>query len=696
MKFYIKHSMTGRLRVHMDMKHMSFKQADILEYYIKNIETVTSVKVYEKTCDAVIEFSGDKVQIINELKHFTYSQVAVPDDVLNSSGREMNSYYQDKLVNKVFLRAASKLFLPISVRNVVTTVKSVKYIGSGIKTLLKGKMEVPVLDATAIGVSILRNDFNTAGSVMFLLGIGEIIEEWTHKKSVGDLARTMSLNVSKVWLKTADTEVLVPVNEIKNGDEIIVHVSNVIPFDGVVVTGEAMVNQASLTGEAVPVSKNTGSTVFAGTVIEEGELTIKVKQSGGNSKYDKIVKMIEESEKLKSGLESKAEHLADSLVPYTLGGTALTYLLTRNVTKALSILMVDFSCALKLAMPITVLSAIRQAGQNDITVKGGKFLEAVAAADTIVFDKTGTLTKAAPTVKYVYSFNGDSEDELLRMAACMEEHFPHSMAKAVVDAAAKKNLRHEEMHTKVEYIVAHGISTTINNKKTIIGSYHFVFEDEGCTVPEGRQEMFDNLPEEYSHLYLAIEDKLAAVICIEDPVRPEAKEVISSLKELGISKVVMMTGDSERTAKAIAGKVGVDEYYSEVLPEDKASFVEKEKAAGRKVIMIGDGINDSPALSAADVGIAISDGAQIAREIADITVSADDLGQIVYLKDLSNNLIKKINRNYRTIVSFNSGLIALGVLGVIQPTTSALLHNTSTLFISMNSMKNITLAEEHK
>ncbi len=674
MKFYIKHSMTGRLRVHMDMKHMSFKQADILEYYIKNIETVTSVKVYEKTCDAVIEFKGDKAQIINELKHFTYSQVVVPEDVLNSSGREMNSYYQDKLVNKVFLRAASKLFLPISVRNVVTTVKSVKYIGSGVKTLLKGKMEVPVLDATAIGVSILRNDFNTAGSVMFLLGIGEIMEEWTHKKSVGDLARTMSLNVSKVWLKTADTEVLVPVNEIKNGDEIIVHVSNVIPFDGVVVTGEAMVNQASLTGEAVPVSKNTGSAVFAGTVIEEGGLTIKVKQSGGNSKYDKIVKMIEESEKLKSGLESKAEHLADSLVPYTLGGTALTYLLTRNAIKALSILMVDFSCALKLAMPITVLSAIRQAGQNDITVKGGKFLEAVAAADTIVFDKTGTLTKAA----------------------CMEEHFPHSMAKAVVDAAAKKNLRHEEMHTKVEYIVAHGISTTINNKKTIIGSYHFVFEDEGCTVPEGRQEMFDNLPEEYSHLYLAIEDKLAAVICIEDPVRPEAKEVISSLKELGISKVVMMTGDSERTAKAIAGKVGVDEYYSEVLPEDKASFVEKEKAAGRKVIMIGDGINDSPALSAADVGIAISDGAQIAREIADITVSADDLGQIIYLKDLSNNLIKKINRNYRTIVSFNSGLIALGVLGVIQPTTSALLHNTSTLFISMNSMKNITLAEEHK
>ena len=586
------------------------------------------------------------------------------------------------------------MFLPIPFRNTITAIKSVKYIANGVKTLAKGKMEVPVLDATAIGVSILRNDFNTAGSVMFLLGIGEIMEEWTHKKSVGDLARTMSLNVSKVWLKTSDTEVLIPVNQVKNGDEIIVHVSNIIPFDGVVTSGEAMVNQASLTGESVPVAKRIGMSVFAGTVIEEGELTIKVKQNGGNSKYDKIVKMIEESEKLKSGLESKAEHLADSLVPYTLGGTALTYLLTRNVTKALSILMVDFSCALKLAMPITVLSAIRQAGQNDITVKGGKFLEAVADADTIVFDKTGTLTKATPTVKCVYSFNGDSEDELLRMAACMEEHFPHSMAKAVVDAAARKGLRHEEMHTKVEYIVAHGISTTINSKKTIIGSYHFVFEDEGCSVPEGKEELFDNLPTQYSHLYLAIEDKLAAVICIEDPVRPEAPEVIARLKELGISKVVMMTGDSERTAKAIAGRVGVDEYYSEVLPEDKASFVEKEKKAGRKVIMIGDGINDSPALSAADVGIAISDGAQIAREIADITVSAEDLGQIAFIKDLSNNLIKKINRNYRTIVSFNSGLIALGVLGIIPPTTSALLHNTSTLLISMNSMKDIPVEVE--
>ena len=689
MKFYIKHSMTGRLRVHMDMKHMSFKQADILEYYIKNIETVTSVKVYEKTCDAVIEFSGDKVQIINALKHFTYSQVAVPDDVLNSSGREMNSYYQDKLVNKVFLRAASKLFLPISVRNVVTTVKSVKYIGSGIKTLLKGKMEVPVLDATAIGVSILRNDFNTAGSVMFLLGIGEIIEEWTHKKSVGDPARTMSLNVSKVWLKTADTEVLVPVNEIKNGDEIIVHVSNVIPFDGVVVTGEAMVNQASLTGESEPVRRGEGTSVFAGTVVEEGEIVFRVKRAGGSSKYDKIVRMIEESEKLKSGLESKAEHLADKLVPYSLGGTALTYLLTRNTTKALSILMVDFSCALKLAMPITVLAAIRQASQASATVKGGKFLEAIAEADTIVFDKTGTLTKAKPTVSRVYSFNGMPEDELLRIAACLEEHFPHSMAKAVVNEAGRRNLMHEEMHSKVEYIVAHGISTFINTSKVIIGSHHFVFEDEACVIPAGKQELFDSLPDDCSHLYMAINGQLAAVICIIDPLREEAPKVIEGLKKAGISKVVMMTGDSERTAASIARKVGVTEYYSEVLPEDKAKFVDKERAAGRKVIMIGDGINDSPALSAADVGIAISDGAEIAREIADITVGADDLNQILMLKKLSDSLIKKINRNYRVIVGFNSALIALGVTGVIQPTTSALLHNTSTLVISLESMKNL-------
>ena len=689
MKFIIKHDVPGRIRVHMDASGMTFTQADTLQYYLKNLQGVTNAKVYERTADAVVEYRCSRKTVIEAIAKFRYSNVEVPEDVLATSGRAINSHYTEKLADQVLWRMTKKLFIPAPVCAVLTTVSSMKYIYKGIRTLIDRKLEVPVLDATAIGVSILRRDFNTAGSVMFLLGIGEIIEDWTHKKSVDDLARTMSLNVNKVWLKTDDAEVQVSVKDVKDGDNVIIRMGNVIPFDGTVISGEAMVNQASLTGESVPVAKNEGMSVFAGTVIEEGGLTIRVRQNGGKSKYDKIVNMIEESEKLKSGLESKAEHLADSLVPYTLGGTVLTYLLTRNVTKALSILMVDFSCALKLAMPITVLSAIRQAGQNDITVKGGKFLEAIADADTIVFDKTGTLTKAAPTVKCVYSFNGDNEDELLRMAACMEEHFPHSMAKAVVDAAARKNLSHEEMHTKVEYIVAHGISTTINNKKTIIGSYHFVFEDEGCHIPEGKEEMFDKLPTQYSHLYLAIEDKLAAVICIEDPVRPEASEVIARLKELGISKVVMMTGDSERTAKAIAGIVGVDEYYSEVLPEDKASFVEKEKNAGRKVVMIGDGINDSPALSAADVGIAISDGAQIAREIADITVSADNLLQIAFLKDLSNNLIKKINRNYRTIVSFNSGLIVLGVLGIIPPTTSALLHNTSTLLISMNSMKDI-------
>ena len=566
---------------------------------------------------------------------------------------------------------------------------SLKYIWKGIKCLWARKIEVPVLDATAIGVSVARWDFSTAGSVMFLLGIGEILEEWTHKKSVDDLARTMSLNVSKVWLKTEDQEVLVPASKIKAGDRIVIRMGTVIPFDGDIVDGEAMINQASLTGESVSVRKTVGSYAYAGTVVEEGEITVGVKQVSGNSRFDKIVTMIEESEKLKSGVESKAEHLADRLVPYSLGGTALTYLLTRNVTKALSILMVDFSCALKLSMPISVLSAIREANLYNITVKGGKYLEAVAEADTIVFDKTGTLTKATPTVVDVVPFDGRTPDELLRIAACLEEHFPHSMAKAVVNAAKEKNLDHEEMHSKVEYVVAHGISTTIDDKNVIIGSSHFVFEDEKCTIPEGKQELFDSLPEEYSHLYLAIENQLAGVICIEDPLREEAKTVVAELKKTGFGKIVMMTGDSDRTASAIAKRVGVDEYYSEVLPEDKAAFVEKEKAAGRKVIMIGDGINDSPALSAADVGIAISNGAEIAREIADITVGADDLGQIVTLRRLSNRLMKRIQSNYRFIVGFNSGLIVLGVTGVIQPTTSALLHNTSTLAIGLKSMKNL-------
>ena len=537
---------------------------------------------------------------------------------------------------------------------------------------------------------LLRN-FSTASSIMFLLGIGELLEEWTHKKSVDDLARSMSLNVSKVWLRTPENqEILVESSKIEKGDKVVVHMGNVIPFDGEVLDGDAMVNQASLTGESVPVQRTVGNTVFAGTVVEEGEITIRVKEVEGNNRFDQIVTMIEESEKLKSELEGKAEHYADKLVPWTLGATGLTYLLTRNVTKAMSILMVDFCCALKLAMPISVLSAIREASLYNVTVKGGKFLEAVAEADTIVFDKTGTLTKAHPTVVDVVNFNDEySSDDMLRVAACLEEHFPHSMAKAVVDAASKKGLSHEEMHTKVEYIVAHGIATSINGKRTVIGSYHFVFEDEKCVVPAGKEPLFESLPLYYSHLYLAIEGKLSAVICIEDPLRDEAAAVVTSLKKAGISKVVMMTGDSERTASVIAKKVGVDEYYAEVLPEDKAAFVEREKDKGRKVIMIGDGINDSPALSAANVGIAISDGAEIAREIADITVGSDDLYQIVTLKYISNALMKRIKSNYRKIVGFNSGLIALGVAGVLPPTTTALLHNGSTILISVNSMKNL-------
>ena len=548
---------------------------------------------------------------------------------------------------------------------------------------------MPVLDATAIGVSIARNNMNTAGSIMFLLGIGEILEEWTHKKSVDDLARSMSLNVGKVWLCQGEQDVLVSTSDVREGDLVRVHMGNIIPFDGTVVSGEAMVNQASLTGESIPVQKNAEGIVYAGTVLEEGELVIRVDQTNGSSRYEKIVTMIEESEKLKTSMESKASHLADKLVPYTLLGTGLTYALTRNATKALSVLMVDFSCALKLAMPISVLSAIREASLHNITVKGGKYLEAMAEADTIVFDKTGTLTKANPTVVDVVSFNGQDSDELLRIAACLEEHFPHSMAKAVVDAAAEKNLEHEEVHSEVEYIVAHGISSMIDGQKVVIGSHHFVFEDEKCTVDPEKMDTFNSLPPEYSHLYMAINNRLAAVICIEDPLREEAAAVIQSLKMAGIGKVVMMTGDSDRTAKAIAKKAGIDEYYSEVLPEDKANFVEKEKAKGRKVIMIGDGINDSPALSAADIGVSISDGAEIAREIADVTIGADNLYEIVTLKALSNSLVKRIDKNYRFIVSFNAGLIVLGVAGIIPPTMSALLHNGSTLAIGMKSMENL-------
>lgn len=691
MKFTIKHESRGRMRVHMEQYRMTYEQADTLLYVIHNHRNVTFVKVYDRTADAVIEYVGDREQIIELLRHFHYESANVPQTVIKTSGRELNNSYQEKLIGSVVWHYSKKLLLPLPIRIALTIGRSVKYIGIGLKCLLQRKIEVPVLDATAITVSLITKDFSTASSIMFLLGIGELLEEWTHKKSVDDLARSMSLNVSKVWLRTPENqEILVESSKIEKGDKVVVHMGNVIPFDGEVLDGDAMVNQASLTGESVPVQRTVGNTVFAGTVVEEGEITIRVKEVEGNNRFDQIVTMIEESEKLKSELEGKAEHYADKLVPWTLGATGLTYLLTRNVTKAMSILMVDFCCALKLAMPISVLSAIREASLYNVTVKGGKFLEAVAEADTIVFDKTGTLTKAHPTVVDVVNFNDEySSDDMLRVAACLEEHFPHSMAKAVVDAASKKGLFHEEMHTKVEYIVAHGIATSINGKRTVIGSYHFVFEDEKCVVPEGKEPLFESLPLYYSHLYLAIEGKLSAVICIEDPLRDEAAAVVTSLKKAGISKVVMMTGDSERTASVIAKKVGVDEYYAEVLPEDKAAFVEREKAKGRKVIMIGDGINDSPALSAANVGIAISDGAEIAREIADITVGSDDLYQIVTLKYISNALMKRIKSNYRKIVGFNSGLIALGVAGVLPPTTTALLHNGSTILISVNSMKNL-------
>ena len=689
MKFVIKHEIKCRIRIHILQSRMTFEQADTLEYYLSNNKLVTSVKVRERLQDATISYIGSREDIIKLLTSFKYNNVEVPDVYLQNSGRELNREYWDKLVNKVFLYGANKIFLPNPIRECITLTKSVKYLWNGVRTLASRKIEVPVLDATAIGVSVARNNMNTAGSIMFLLGIGEILEEWTHKKSVDDLARSMSLNVGKVWLCQGEQDILVSTSDVKAGDLVRVHMGKIIPFDGTVVSGEAMVNQASLTGESIPVQKNAEGIVYAGTVLEEGELVIRVDQTNGSSRYEKIVTMIEESEKLKTSMESKASHLADKLVPYTLLGTGLTYALTRNATKALSVLMVDFSCALKLAMPISVLSAIREASLHNITVKGGKYLEAMAEADTIVFDKTGTLTKANPTVVDVVSFNGQDSDELLRIAACLEEHFPHSMAKAVVDAAAEKNLEHEEVHSEVEYIVAHGISSMIDGQKVVIGSHHFVFEDEKCTVDPEKMGTFNSLPPEYSHLYMAINNRLAAVICIEDPLREEASAVIRSLKMAGIGKVVMMTGDSDRTAKAIAKKAGIDEYYSEVLPEDKANFVEKEKAKGRKVIMIGDGINDSPALSAADIGISISDGAEIAREIADVTIGADNLYEIVTLKALSNSLVKRIDKNYRFIVSFNAGLIVLGVAGIIPPTMSALLHNGSTLAIGMKSMENL-------
>lgn len=689
MKFVIKHEIRGRIRVHLIGKAMSFAQADTLQYQFEQMKDVTAVKVQERTMDVTICYIGSRKHIITALGQFSYDKVEVPEVYLKNSGREMNRFYWDKLVDQTVVHFVNKIFLPAPLRAGIATVRSVKYIVQGVKTLAKRKIEVPVLDATAISVSLIRGDYKTAGAVMFLLSMGEILEEWTHKKSVGDLARSLSLNIDKVWLVTDDTEVQVSAAQIKEGDRIRVHMGAVIPFDGIVMEGEALVNQASLTGESLPVRKAAESPVYAGTVVEEGEITLLVKEGTGSSKYEKIMTMIEDSEKLKSSLEGKAEHLADRLVPYTFLGTGLTLALTRNTVKALSVLMVDFSCALKLAMPLSVLSAIRESSVHDITVKGGKFLEAVAEADTIVFDKTGTLTKAQPTVVEVIPFDDRSPDELLRIAACLEEHFPHSMATAVVVEAMKRGLVHEELHTKVEYIVAHGISSTINDKKIIIGSHHFVFEDEGAVVPEDKKEQFEQLPEQYSHLYMAMDGKLVAVICIEDPLRVETAEVIRELKHLGIHKVVMMTGDSDRIAANIAQKAGVDAYYSEVLPEDKANFVEQEKKAGHKVIMVGDGINDSPALSAADVGIAISEGAEIAREIADVTIAADDLREIITLKKISNALMKRIDRNYKVIVGFNTALILFGVGGVLQPTMSALLHNTSTILISLKSMENL-------
>lgn len=689
MKFIIRHEIKGRLRIHAVQGRMTCAQADTLCWFLEKQEYVTDAKVYERTADAVICYTGDREEVIRALRCFSYENAEAPDHVLASSGRELNSSFREKLITKVILHYGGKFIIPNPVRKVWLTFRALQYIWKGVRCLARRRIEVPVLDAAAIGVSVVRGDFDTAGSVMFLLGVGELLEEWTHKKSVGDLARSMSLNVKKVWLKREEQEVLVNASEIRPGDTVVIHMGNVIPFDGEVCGGKGMVNQASLTGESLPVRRAAGSFVYAGTVLEEGELEILVKAVSGSTRFEKIVTMIEDSEKLKSALESKAEHLADRLVPYTLLGTGIVGLVTRNVTKALSVLMVDFSCALKLAMPIAVLSAIREAGEHGITVKGGKYLEAVAEAQTVVFDKTGTLTKAKPTVKEVVAFGDYPEDEALRIAACLEEHFPHSMAKAVVDAAKKRKLSHEEMHSKVEYVVAHGISSYIEEKKVIIGSSHFVFEDEGCTIRQEMRERFDSLPPEYSHLYLAIERELTAVICIEDPLREEAADMVKMLKQEGVSKVVMMTGDSERTAASIAGSVGVDEYYAEVLPEDKARFIEREKVLGRKVIMIGDGINDSPALSAADAGVAISDGAEIAREIADITIAADDLRTIVVLRRLAAAMMRRIRFNYRGIVGINSVLIALGVGGMIQPTASALLHNTSTLVISLESMKGL-------
>ena len=690
MNAQIVHESSGRLRVRLPQRRMTLEQADLLEAFLQAQDGVEQAAVHERTCCAVIRYrAGRRGDVLSALARFSYQSRETAALAPVHSGRALNRQYQEKLVGKLLTKAACTLFLPSPLRIARTLWKSLPFLRNGLRCLIRGHLRVSLLDALSIGLSMARRDFGTAGSVMFLLEIGELLEEWTHKKSVDDLARCMSLNVDRVWLRTEAGDVLTPLGQIRPGDRVVVRMGNVIPVDGAVLSGEVMVNQASLTGESVPVAKRPGTAVYAGTVVEEGECVLQVTQQSGDSRYDKIVSMIEQSEKLKSAAESRASSLADKLVPYTLAGSVLTFALTRNVVRAVSVLMVDFSCALKLAMPLAVLSAMREAGQHHVTVKGGKYLEAMAKADTVVFDKTGTLTRACPVVAEVIPFGGRDEAEMLRVAACLEEHFPHSMANAVVRAAKRRGLSHEEMHSRVEYLVAHGISSTVNGEKVIIGSAHFVFEDEGCRVPEGEQDRFDRLPPQYSHLYLAIGGILAAVICIADPLREEAREVIHSLRALGVRRMVMLTGDSERTAAAIAAQVGVDEYRAEVLPEDKARFVEAERAAGRTVVMIGDGINDSPALSAANVGIAISDGAAIAREIADITIAADDLRQLVMLRRIAAGLMARIASNYRFVIGFNSGLIGLGAAGVLAPATSAMLHNLSTLGVSLRSMTNL-------
>ena len=689
MKCTILHESVGRLRVHMHCAGMSLHQADVLEYYLRGVSGVREVRVYDRTQDAVVLYEGQRQSVIAALAAFSFSEAEAMDLVPEHTARALNREFEDKLAVTVMRRCISKLFLPVPITSALAVIRSIRYIREGLKALWHGKLSVAVLDATAVTVSLVRGDFSTAGSVMFMLRLGEILEEWTHKKSVADLAGAMSLNVDKVWLQVGGTEVLTPVSDVQEGDLVVVRTGGMIPLDGKVVSGEAMVNQSSMTGESMPVVKRVGSYVYAGTVAEEGECVICVDKASGGGRYDRIVRMIEESEKLKSTAEDKAARLADRLVPYTLGGTALTYLFTRNITKTLAVLMVDFSCALKLAIPIAVLSAMRESSGHHISVKGGRFLEAVARADTIVFDKTGTLTHATPTVAQVVPFGGRKEAEMLRLAACLEEHYPHSIANAVVEEAKKRGLSHEEYHSQVQYVVAHGISSMVEGKKVLIGSAHFVFEDEGCHVPVGEEDKFAALPAEYSHLYLCIAGELAAVICIHDPLRREARAAVAALHECGFTNVVMMTGDNRKTAEAVAAEVGVDAVYAEVLPEDKAAFIHQQREKGHTVIMVGDGVNDSPALSEADAGIAISTGAAIAREIADITIASEDLFALVTLRRLGEGLMRRIHRNYRFIVGFNFSLIVLGAAGILPPTTSALLHNMSTLGISLRSMTDL-------